>query len=85
MLRYSTLRLTLIFFLPSPQWPGFQYSFGDVRMRAALGTPNGNGLAWLVGQHQAEIGKKIVDRVHIFNCGSQFGDAWCLYFHLRAF
>ena len=53
-------------------------------MKAAIGTPNGNGLAWLVAQHQSQIGSKIIDRVNIFHGGTNYAGSWNLYLHLRA-
>lgn len=34
--------------------------------RALLGTPNGAGVAWLLSQHQKELGHKVVERVTLF-------------------
>lgn len=53
----------------------------DPRAKAVLGTPNGNGVAWLLGQHKKQLGVKYVDQINIFGCDGD-GHAWCIRFHV---
>lgn len=65
------------------QWPGVQLKMDDPRALAVLGTPNGNGIAWFLGQHKGELGHKIIDAVNVFRCRPvNESQQWCLYFHV---
>ncbi|KAF7193941.1 hypothetical protein HII31_04714 [Pseudocercospora fuligena] len=67
------------------KWPGHTFSMDTAQGKAALATPNGNGIGWILADHKALLGVRTVDRVTIFNCGGQFtGPVWCMYFHVIA-
>ncbi|KXT04727.1 hypothetical protein AC578_9675 [Pseudocercospora eumusae] len=42
-------------------FPAFEFSVDDPRIKAALGSPNGKGVAWLLGQHKRQLGNKFID------------------------
>jgi hypothetical protein len=47
-----------------PVFPGISwYTDQNEEAAALLGTPNGSGVAWLLIQHKAQLGHKIVDKV----------------------
>ena len=47
-----------------PMFPGISWSlYEDEEVAALLGTPNGIGVAWLLIQHKAQLGHKIVKKV----------------------
>lgn len=37
----------------------------DPQTKAALGSPNGKGVAWLLGQHKHQLGNKYIDYVSL--------------------
>lgn len=67
------------------EWPGMSFGIEAPQALAALGCPNGAGLAWLLIQHKETLGSRMVDRVHIFDCKRSSGNGrgeWCLYLHI---
>lgn len=55
---------------PLSPWPGTKVGMSDDRGKALLSTPNGNGVAWLLAQHKAQLGVKIVTDVTMFATGT---------------
>ena len=49
-----------------------------------MSTPNAGGIAWLLGQHKAQLGIRVVDEVGIFSTGKPGGEVPNLYFHIIA-
>jgi hypothetical protein len=49
-------------------YPGsyITWDIEDDDAKALLGTPNGNGVAWLLAQHKRELGWKVVQSVTVF-------------------
>lgn len=47
-------------------WPGITIPMDNLDAVALLGTPNGSGVAWLLAQHKAELGHRVVKQVSIF-------------------
>jgi hypothetical protein len=53
-------------FAPRPRWPGVDFDIKSDEGLALLGTPNGNGIGWLLAQHKRELGHKVIIKVTIF-------------------
>lgn len=51
---------------PQFAWPGVAFEVGAEEALALLGTPNGCGVAWLLGQHRALFGRKVVKAVTVW-------------------
>ncbi|KAK3715708.1 hypothetical protein LTR37_006933 [Vermiconidia calcicola] len=47
--------------------PGKEYPMDSKQGKAILGTPNGNGVAWFLIQHKAELGHKTIESVVVFD------------------
>jgi len=47
-------------------WPGVEFDAKSDNGMALLGTPNGAGVAWMLAQHRAQLGHKVVDKVVLF-------------------
>ena len=55
---------------PSPRpWPGQAFDVNTADGKALVGTPNGYGLLWMLGQHQLSVGAKTVDKAYVFANG----------------
>ncbi|KAK4542065.1 hypothetical protein LTR36_007096 [Oleoguttula mirabilis] len=50
-----------------PPWPGKKYSMDSEEGKALLGTPNGNGVAWILFSHRAQLGWKTIESVQLFD------------------
>ncbi|KAK5126611.1 hypothetical protein LTR85_009545 [Meristemomyces frigidus] len=50
-----------------PVWPGIVVEQGDDGFTALLGSPNGRGVAWLLVQHKAAMGKRTVKSIRMWN------------------
>ena len=48
------------------EWPGISFEVESEEGRAILGTPNGSGVAWMLGQHKGQFAGKRVERVTVF-------------------
>ena len=49
-----------------PQWPGTAYPTTDDAGAALVGCPNGYGVAYMLGQHEAQFGGRYIDAAVIF-------------------
>jgi hypothetical protein len=49
-----------------PAWPGTTFAIDKSDALALLGTPNGSGVGWLLAQHKAELGHRVVTQVTVF-------------------
>jgi hypothetical protein len=47
-------------------WPGITYDAGSDEFNALLGSPNGRGVAYLLIQHQKQLGHKTVENITVF-------------------
>lgn len=47
-------------------WPGHKFDMQSKEGKAILGTPNGNGIAWILFSHRAQLGWKTVKSVVVF-------------------
>ena len=47
-------------------WPGVEFDAEPDKGMALLGTPSGAGVAWVLAQHRAQLGHKVVDKVVLF-------------------
>ena len=43
-----------------PAWPGMEFKMDTDEGKALLGTPNGNGVGWLLFSHREQLGWKTV-------------------------
>ncbi|KAK5123897.1 hypothetical protein LTR85_002093 [Meristemomyces frigidus] len=50
-----------------PKWPGKEFDMSTNEGKAILGTANGNGVAWIVMSHRAQLGTKTVKSVVVFD------------------
>lgn len=64
-------------------WPGWTFESDTESARALLGTPNGAGVAWLLGQHEALFGRKAVARVTLWCDLKALPERPSLLFHVR--
>lgn len=53
--------------LGPPNWPGVDFWMDTDAGKAILGSPNGNGVGWLLAQHHAQLGRKAISRVTVFD------------------
>jgi hypothetical protein len=49
------------------KWPGDTFDMTTEEGRAILGTPNGIGVAYLLSQHQKQLGRKTITSVQVFD------------------
>ncbi|KAF2871204.1 hypothetical protein BDV95DRAFT_573486 [Massariosphaeria phaeospora] len=47
-------------------WPGVSFDANTEEGMALLASPNGSGVAYLLSQHRAELGHKVVERITVF-------------------
>ncbi|KAH8731830.1 hypothetical protein GQ44DRAFT_603811 [Phaeosphaeriaceae sp. PMI808] len=71
--------------IPAPD--GLTWSIDSEEGKAFLGSPNGRGTGWLLGQHKEQLGWKAVDSVTLFEFRSRQDwsaekHIWCLCFHI---
>ena len=52
-------------------FPGDVFLMSDDTGKALLGTPNGNGQAWLLATHKAQFGAKTIESVRVFGVGEE--------------
>ncbi|KAF7184944.1 hypothetical protein HII31_13756 [Pseudocercospora fuligena] len=65
-------------------FPAFEFTIDDPQTKATLGSPNGKGVAWLLGQHKHQLGNKYIDYMSVFDCSGLFDEPhWCLYFRIQ--
>lgn len=57
-----------------PRWPGVVFDMAEEEAAALLGTPNGNGVGWLLIQRKQELGHKVIATVSIFFSELVYGD-----------
>lgn len=48
------------------KWPGVSFSMAVEEGQAILGSPNGLGVGYLLVQHRAQLGNRVVDKVTVF-------------------
>ncbi|KAF1363659.1 hypothetical protein EJ07DRAFT_152443 [Lizonia empirigonia] len=64
-------------------WPGWTFESDTEAARALLGTPNGAGVAWLLGQHEALFGRRTVARMTLWCELKALPERPSLLFHVR--
>ena len=52
-------------------WPGHVLPMSTNEGKAILGTPNGNGQAWLLATHKAQFGLKTIESVRVWAVGDE--------------
>jgi hypothetical protein len=62
--------------------PGDEFTMDTENGQAILGTPNGNGGAWLLATHKAQFGLKTIDFVRVFAVGTEDEQKIVLAFHV---
>lgn len=60
-------------------WPGLKIPMSDRDALALMGTPNGQGVAWMLIQHKQQLGWKTISDVTIFQDGRDL----CLCFWIQ--
>ncbi|KAK3719478.1 hypothetical protein LTR37_004336 [Vermiconidia calcicola] len=53
--------------MQAPTWPGFVVKEGEEGFTAMVGSPNVSGVAWLIIQHQSDMGHKTIKSIQIFD------------------
>lgn len=51
-------------------WPGNDFEMDTSIGKALLGTPNGNGMGWLLIQHKGQMGHKVIEKVRVYEHGA---------------
>ncbi|KAF2713785.1 hypothetical protein K504DRAFT_488107 [Pleomassaria siparia CBS 279.74] len=65
-------------------WPGTDFAMATAEFKAILGTPSGTGIAYFLAQHKAQLGKKRIYSVRVFNHESRMkGKDACLMFYIQ--
>ena len=59
-----------------PSIDGQTFDADSDQGKALIGTPHGNGVGWLMWQHQDQLGKKTFDKVTVFKTTDAQGKAW---------
>ena len=69
-----------------PGWPGFEFSMDSDGAKAILGSPNGLGIGYLLGQHKKELGNMEVKFIRIFqsDISSDNKEFSCIYWGVGA-
>lgn len=70
-----------------PRWQGIQNSYdadtspAKIKFDALVGCPNGWGIVYMLSQHRAAFGRKMIDEVRVFACDDR--DILCMAWHIR--
>ena len=48
-------------------YPGITFKADTLEGQALIGTPNGQGVAWLLIQHKRQLGHKIIDEINMYD------------------
>lgn len=59
-------------------WPGIEFDINSEEGRALLGTPNGYGVGYLLLQHRADLGQKMIRSVNIFSSSARAPYSWLM-------
>lgn len=51
---------------PLKKWPGASFGMETDEGKALLGTPVGVGVGFLLAQHKAQLGNKVISKVDVF-------------------